>query len=86
MKTDLLKHLWSSADVRNAVRKEALRLLVFMVLYIGFIALGRYTEERSIQEGISSASIGVAAFSLMWVLSVIRTIRSVLRENGLLDP
>ncbi len=86
MKTDLLKHLWASADVRKALRKEALRLLVFIAFYIGFIALGRYAEERSIQEGISSASIGVAAFSLMWVLSVIRTIRAVLRENGLLDP
>jgi uncharacterized membrane protein len=85
MKSNLVKHLWASMEVRSALKKEAIRLLMFVVIYIGTIALIRYSKEESIQKGILSASVGMAAVTLAWLLSAIRTIRAVLRENGLLE-
>jgi uncharacterized membrane protein len=85
MKSDLAKHLWASTVVRSALKKEAIRLLMFVVIYSGTIALIRYSKEESIQAGILSASIGIAVVILAWLLSAIRTIRIVLRENGLLE-
>jgi hypothetical protein len=85
MKSELVKYLWASTEVRSALKKEAIRLLVFGVICIGTIALIRYTNEESVQDGILSASIGMAAVTLAWLVSVIRTIRAVLCENGLLE-
>jgi uncharacterized membrane protein len=85
MKSDIAKHLWASTVVRSALKKEAIRLLMFVVIYSGTIALIRYSKEESIQDGILSASIGIAVVILAWLLSAIRTIRIVLRENGLLE-
>ena len=84
MKSNLAKHFWASTEVRSALRKEAMRLVIFVVIYIGTIALIRYSKEESIQDGILSASVGMAAVVLAWLLSAIRTIRIALRENGLL--
>ena len=85
MKSDLAKHLWASTVVRSALKKEAIRLLMFIVIYIGTIAFIRYSKDESIQDGILSASVGMAAVTLAWLLSAIRTIRGALRENGLLE-
>lgn len=85
MKSDPAKHLWASTAVRSALRKEAIRLVIFVVIYTGTIALIRYSKEESIQDGILSASVGMAAVVPAWLLSAIRTIRIALRENGLLE-
>jgi hypothetical protein len=85
MNTKLAKHLWSSPSVRSALKKEALRLLLFIALYVGTSVVIRYVREKPIQEGIYSATLGMVFVALAWFLSCARTIRAVLREHSLLD-
>jgi len=82
MNAELAKHLWRSSDVRGALKKEAFRLFVFVTVYIGTVACFRYIREMPIAEGVLSASIGMAAVVVAWLLSAIRALRAVLREHG----
>lgn len=85
MNAELARKLWKSPDVRNGLKKEAFRLLVFITVYIGSIAYFRYIRGKPVVDGVLSASIGMAAVMFAWLLSVIRTIRAVLREHGFLE-
>jgi len=85
MKTSLAKHLWTSPPVRSALRKEALRLFVFIALCLGFTAAASHFKGEPVRDGVVSAGIGLLAIVLVWILSVIRTIRAALRDNGLLQ-
>ena len=71
--------------MRGALKKEAFRLFVFITVYIGTVACSRYIQEKPIAEGVLSASIGMAAVVVAWLLSAIRTLRAVLREHGYLE-
>ncbi len=84
MDAALTKHLWRSPEVRSALKKEAGRLLLFAVIYVGTVALSRYVREKPMLEGIFSATLGAAGVFLMWLVSAVRTLRAVLRENDLL--
>lgn len=85
MKQGLAKHLWRSIEVRRALKKEAWRLLVFVGIYVGTVAVVRYVREKPIVDGVLSALLGAFAVALAWLISVIRTLRVVLRDHGLID-
>ena len=84
MNAELARHICRSAAVRSGLKKEAVRLLVFVTIYIVSAACVRYFREKPIQEGVLSAAIGMAGVVLAWMISVVRIIRAVLREHGLL--
>ena len=84
MKTDLAKHLWQSPDVRRALRREAWRLVVVVVIWVGATAMMRYLREKPLVEGLWSAAVGVVVVATMWLVSAVQTLRAVLREHGLL--
>jgi uncharacterized membrane protein len=84
MDSRLLAHLWKSPEVRNALKKEALKLLLFVIIYVGSVGAFRYFTDRPIREGLLSAAFGAFAIVLAQSVAVIRTIRAVLREHSLL--
>lgn len=75
------KHLWRSSEVRSALGKEAWCLFVFVVIYVGTVAVSRYLREKPAFEGFWSAAIGAVAVILIWLVSAVRTLRAVSREN-----
>lgn len=85
MNVTVLKHLWRSAEVRNALKKELWRLALFITLCIGVVAVNRYFSGRPITEGILSAAMGAFGITLMWLVAAVRTVRKELREQDLLD-
>jgi hypothetical protein len=86
MNAALLKYLWCSPEVRSLLKKEAWRLFCFVAIYVSVTALSRYVREKPVIEGVLSAAIGAAGVVLAWLVSAIRTLRSVLREHGMLEP
>jgi hypothetical protein len=84
MNAALVKYLWQSPVVRTSLKKELSRLLWFVALYIGTVAISRFVREKPMFEGVLSAIIGAVAVALMWLVSAVRTFRAVLRENELL--
>jgi hypothetical protein len=85
MNTTLAKYLWQSPEVRRALKKEAWRLALFAALYVVSAAVIRYVRDEPIVDGVLSALIGAAVVALMWLVSVVRTLRAVMREHGLLS-
>ena len=85
MNARLIQHLWTSPIVRAALKKEIVRLAVFIASGLIAIVCVRYFTGRSIQEGLFSSLIGVATVLVFWLVSVLRTVRRVLRENSLLE-
>ena len=85
MNRELVRHLWQSPEVRTALKKELLRLLVYIVVGVGAVACFRVLREKPVAEGVLSASIGMLAVALAWLISVIRTVRAILREHGYLE-
>lgn len=75
------KHLWRSSEVRSALGKEAWCLFVFVVIYVGTVAVSRYLREKPAFEGFLSAAIGAVEVILIWLVSAVRTLRAVSREN-----
>jgi hypothetical protein len=85
MNLALAKHLWRSPAVRAALRKEFWRLLFFVVFYVGAVAASRSLRGLPLTEGLMAATVGAAAVILIWIISAIRTVRTALREHGLLE-
>ncbi len=65
--------------------KEVARLLTFVLLYIGGVALSRYLRDKPMGEGLAGAGFGALGIAAAWGVSAIRTVRAVLREHALLD-
>ena len=85
MNPQLRSHLWKSPYVRGALKRESIKLLLFVLVYIGSVGAFRYFTDRPIKEGLLSALVGAFAIVVAQIIAVIRTIRSVLREHSLLD-
>jgi hypothetical protein len=85
MDVKLAKHLWRSPAVRSGFRKEAIRFLVFVGVYISVAVGMRYFREKPFQETVWSATFAMAGFVLAWLICAIRTVRAVLRQEKLLD-
>lgn len=83
MNANPAKHLWESPAVRHALKKEAVRLLWFVLLYVGAAALSRYIRDKPLFDGILSASIGAVAVGVIWLISAVRTFRAALRQHDL---
>ena len=83
MDAKLRAFLWRSPDVRRALRKEVLRFGVGVAAGLALaVSVRWYLGRMPSTEAIWGAALGVAAIFFSWVLAVIRTIRSVLRENS----
>ena len=64
------------------MKKEALRLLLFVVICLGvFVGLRIYKVEP-IMERLPSILLSITAVLLVWLVSAIRTVRAVLSEHG----
>jgi uncharacterized membrane protein len=85
MNAELAKRIWASPDFRSGLKKEVLRLLLYVTVPILAVACSRYFREKPIMDGIIGTSIGMIGVILLWLVSAIRTIRAVLREHGLLE-
>jgi len=85
MNRELIRHLWRSPEVRTALQKELLRLFIYVVSGIATVTCVRLLQEKPVAEGVHSASIGMLAVMLAWLISAVRTVRAVLRENGYLE-
>lgn len=84
MNSKLARHLCNSVEVRAALKKEALRLLA-LVCFTLVLAVGiRYFTERPLLKRFDSLWVTLAAIALIWLVSVVRTVRRVLREHSLL--
>ena len=81
----LRSHLWNSPDVRSALKREAIKLLLFVLVYIGSVGVFRYFTDKPIMEGLLSAAVGALAIVVAQFIAVVRTIRAVLRDHSLLD-
>lgn len=77
----LKEHLWNSPIVRAALRKELLRSLIFIVIYVGANLCGRYFTDRSIEEGFLAGLVGAAVMAIYLFLCVVKAIRHVLEED-----
>ena len=85
MNTKLASHLIRSSAVRSALKKEALRLLLGVVIGIGVAACIRYLTGRiPSRDGLLSIAFGIGAILLLWIVSLVRTIRAALRDQSLL--
>jgi hypothetical protein len=76
--------LWRSGEVRSLLKKEVLRILTFIAVYLVTIVCVRYFTVRSISEGLIGGIVGAFTIFLIWLVAVVRTIRQVLREHSLL--
>ena len=85
MNTQLAKQIWKSREFRSGLKKELLRLLLYITVSFLTVVCSRYLREKSIVEGVIATAIGMVAVILIWLVSAIRTIRAVLREHGLLE-
>ena len=85
MNASLVTQLRKSPAVRDALKKEARRLLVFVALYVATIVVNRYLREQPVLDGVLSAVIGAVAVFAMWLVAALRTIRAVLREHAVLE-
>jgi hypothetical protein len=84
MDAQLKTFLWRSSEVRSLLKKEALRMFIFIGVYLITIVCFRYFTGRSLREGLIGGVAGAFAIFLMWLVAVVRTIRQVLREHSLL--
>ena len=85
MNRELAKHLMKSGEVRSALKKEALQLVIYVTVSISAVACLRYFTNRPMADGLWSVSVGMLGIIFMWLLSAIRTLRAVLREHGYLE-
>ncbi len=86
MKMKLLVELWRFQPFRTAVRKEAVRFFAGIAIGLAIAASIRYAIGWiPTRDGLYSVATGVVAIVAMWFISVVRTIRAVLREHSLLD-
>jgi uncharacterized membrane protein len=86
MNATLASQLWKSPAVRVALKKEALRLFAALAVGLGIAVYIRYfTGSIPSREGLLSIVVGVVAIVVLWLVSLVRTLRSVLREHSLLE-
>jgi hypothetical protein len=86
MKAELLVSILRFPAFRAALKKEA--VWFFAGLAIGLIVVGAtrwYLGRPYSKDGLISLGLGVATLVLAWTVAVVRTIRAVLREHGLLE-
>ena len=81
MDPQLKAYLWKHPSVRQAFKKEIMRLSKWILIYVVTIGVFRYVTERPIKEGLLSAAIGAAVVTLIWLFSVIRTVKASIDEN-----
>jgi hypothetical protein len=84
MNSKLLLHLWKSPELRAALKKEVKWPVMFVCFSLLFAMAMRYFTDRPFLDGLDSLFVSLAAGLLVWVVSVFRTIRHVMRENSLL--
>jgi hypothetical protein len=85
MKAKLMYDLWRFPPFRSALKKEAGHFLLGSAVGLGVAVFVRwYLGWTFSRDGLLSTAIGVGALVLLWLVSVVRTIRAVLREHSLL--
>jgi hypothetical protein len=85
MKTKLVYDLWRDPPFRSALKKEALHFLLGVAVGLSIAAFVRWYLGWSFsRDGMISTVIGVITLVLFWLVSVVRTVRAVLREHLLL--
>jgi hypothetical protein len=85
MKPSIWKHLFESRDVRKCLVREAVKLAFYLGMVMLGVVLIRYLTDRPILEGVASAAIGCAAIAIATMVSAIRTVRAVLREEKIIE-
>lgn len=84
MTRSLLLHLWRSASVRKALGVEVLRLVIFLVVFIGSGVAVRLASDRALGDRLYDLLIGAATIFVFWLVQMVRTARQSLREHDLL--
>jgi hypothetical protein len=85
MKTKLID-LWRFPPFRSALKKEALRFFLGLVLGLCIAAFSRwYFDWEYTRDRLVAVAVGIITITFIWFLSVVRTVREVLREHSLLE-
>jgi hypothetical protein len=84
MSKALFRHLWCSAGVRRALASEALRLLIYVATYFLAVVSSRYFRDKPLVDDPLEILLQVMIIGSVWLLAIIRTVRAVLRAEGLL--
>jgi len=86
MTPKLALDLWRFPPFRRNLMQEARRFALGLLLGSLLVAVYRQFSGRGFPAGyLLDIALGLATISLSWVLSVVRTLRAVLREHGLLE-
>jgi hypothetical protein len=81
MNMTLAKHLWRSANVRSALKKEALHLVACLSL-LAVYSFGEIYVGKPVAYSIEMAIGGSLIVTLLWLAYVLSTVRVVLREHS----
>lgn len=86
MKAKLLYDLWKFPPFRSALQKEAFRFLLGSALGLGIALLIRWSLGLSYsRDGLISLAFAFVGIALLQLVSMVRTLRAVLREHDLLE-
>lgn len=80
MKAKLMYDLWRFPLFRSALKKEVRHFFLGSLLGLGIAAVRWYFDLSYSRDGLISLAFGIFGIILLWLVSVIRTIRAALRE------
>lgn len=83
MTATLLRHLWRSPVVRRALWRDSWSYFLAFLILVGVRLATANSQDTPILSGDRLADMALVAgiWLLMWLLSVIRTVRKVLRAE-----
>jgi hypothetical protein len=85
MKTKLID-LWRFPPFRRALKKEALRFFLGLAIGLCIAVFSRWYFDRwYTKDTLVATAVGILTITAIWFLSVVRTVRAVLREHSLLE-